>query len=298
MRVASFLGGKHANFNFGPWRRDAGIGAAEVASALAQLHALAPDVDVLALTNQPESWEQVRNPLLALSHQESPSEGYRLSLAGGGTAVLARAYSSNTRARLRNKERKLQAIPGYRYARAESRADVERYLAAFLAQKAERLATQGIGNVFASPGVPEFLREACLSGLEAGTPLIELHVLDSDTGVLALFGGVSDGRRFSAMINSIALGEHTKYSPGLILLNYLVADCADRGLVTFDLGVGEAEYKALLCDEIEPLFDSFVPLSPRGRLLAPALALKARAKRAIKRSSALWSLAQKLRRFR
>jgi CelD/BcsL family acetyltransferase involved in cellulose biosynthesis len=298
LRKACFLGGKHANFNFGPWRRDAGIGAVEITHALARLRALAPEVDALALVNQPVSWEQMPNPLLALPHQESPSEGYRLTLAGGGAAVLARAYSSHTRARLRNKERKLQTIPGYRYTRATTPTDVDRYLDAFFVQKAERLAAQGIENVFAAPGVRAFLREACLCGLDAGTPLVELHVLDSDAGMLALFGGVSDGRRFSGMINSIRMGEHVKYSPGLILLDHLVADCADRGLVMFDLGVGEAEYKALLCDETEPLFDSFVPLSPRGRLLAPALSLKARAKRTIKHSPTLWQLVQKLRRFR
>lgn len=296
-RVACFLGGKHANFNFGPWRRDAGCGAAEIADALARLRAAAPEVDALALLNQPVSWEQVPNPMLALSHQDSPSQGYRLSLTGGGAAVLERAYSSHTRARLRNKERKLQSISGYQYRRATKPAEVDRYLGAFFAQKAERLAAQGIANTFAAPGVREFLREASLSGLEAGNPVVELHVLDSDAGVLALFGGVCDGRRFSGMINSISMGEQVKHSPGLILLNHLVANCADRGLAMFDLGVGEAEYKAFLCDETEPLFDSFVALSARGRLLAPALSLKARAKRMVKRSPMLWRLAQVLRRM-
>jgi CelD/BcsL family acetyltransferase involved in cellulose biosynthesis len=298
IRAGYFLGGKHANFNFGPWRRDAGFSAGELSDALARLHALAPELDALALVNQPVSWEGMRNPLLALPHQASPSEGFRLPLSGGSAAVLARAYSSNTRARLRNKERKLQALPGYRYARAQTQNDVDRYLEAFFVQKAERLAAQGIDNVFSEPGVQGFLREACLNGLTAGKPLVELHVLNSESGVLALFGGVCDGRRFSGMINSIRMGEHVKHSPGLILLNHLVSDCADRGLIMFDLGVGEAEYKALLCDETEPLFDSFIALSPRGRLLAPALALKARAKRMIKRSPLLWRLVQRLRRFR
>lgn len=293
--VAGFLGGKHANFNFGPWRRDAALGPADIAGALARLPALAPEVDLLQLTNQPKSWEGLDNPLLALPHQRSPNEGYRLSLSGTRDEVLARAYSSGTRGRLRTKERKLQAIPGYRYVRASRRAEVDRYLDTFFAQKAERLAAQGIDNVFAEPGVREFLRAACLSGLEAGKPVIELHVLDSDAGMLALFGGACDGRRFSGMINSIGGGEHMRHSPGLVLLNHLVASCADRGMAMFDLGVGEADYKAILCDEIEPLFDSFVPLSGRGHLLAAALAAKASAKGAIKRSPLLWGAAQKIR---
>lgn len=295
--VAGFLGGKHANFNFGPWRRDALLGPVGIAGALARLPALAPEVDLLQLTNQPESWEGLDNPLLALPHQRSPSGGYRLSLSGTRDEVLARTYSSGTRGRLRTKERKLQAIPGYRYQRASRRVEVERYLDAFFAQKAERLAAQGIDNVFAEPGVREFLHAACLSGLETGTPVIELHVLDSDAGMLALFGGACDGRRFSGMINSISGGEHSRHSPGLVLLSHLVANCVERGMAMFDLGVGEADYKAILCDEVEPLFDSFVPLSGRGHLLAAALTAKTIAKGTIKRSPLLWSAAQKIRKI-
>jgi CelD/BcsL family acetyltransferase involved in cellulose biosynthesis len=298
VRVGRFLGGKHANFNFGPWRRGVAFAPADVRGAVARLRALASGIDVLELTNQPQCWEGVANPLLALPHQASPSEGYRLALGGNGAEVLASAYSSSTRARLRTKERKLQAIPGYRYVRATTPAEVERFLAGFFAQKADRLAAQGIANVFAEPGVQGFLREACMCGLAAGNPVIELHALDSDAGVLAVFGGVNDGTRFSGMINSISRGEHMRHSPGLILLNHLVASCTERGLVMFDLGVGEAEYKAILCDGVEPLFDSLIPLSREGRLAAPLLALKSRAKRVIKRSPLLWQMVQKLRRMR
>jgi CelD/BcsL family acetyltransferase involved in cellulose biosynthesis len=296
-RVGRFLGGKHANFNFGPWRRGLELGAEDFALALDSLRAAVPGLDALELLNQPESWDGMPNPLLALPHQPSPSDGFRLSLGASGEEILARSYSSGTRARLRNKERKLKAIPGCRYVRATTPAEVERYLAAFFEQKAQRFAAQGIENAFARPGTAAFLREAALHGLSAGKPVLELHVLDSDAGMLALFGGVSDGRRFSGMINSIALGEPARHSPGLILLNYLVASCAERGMQTFDLGVGEAQYKAMLCEETEPLFDSFIAISSRGRLIAPALAAKARLKRAIKRSPALWALAQRVRRY-
>ncbi len=296
-RVARFLGDKHACFNFGPWRRGASISQADLAVVIARIRAAAPDLDAIELCDQPESWEGMQNPMLALPHQPSPSFGYRLRLGAPGDEVLARAYGASTRSKLRNKERKLQALPGYRYVRASTEADVDRFLDAFLAQKAERLADQGIKNVFAAAGVEAFLREACHHGLATGRPLIELHALDTKAGMLALFAGVNDGRRFSAMLTSFMLGEHSRLSPGVILLNHLVTDCADRGLEYFDLGVGKAEYKTSLCDEVEVLFDSFVPLSPRGHLLAAALAAKASAKRVIKRSPLLWGAAQQIRKI-
>ena len=293
--VARFLGDKHACFNFGPWRRGARISRAELAIVIARIRSAAPDLDAIELSDQPESWEGMHNPLLALPHQPSPSFGYRLRLGAPGEEVLARAYSNGTRSKLRNKERKLQALPGYRYVRANTEADVDRFLDAFLAQKAERFSAQGVENVFAAPGIEAFLREVCRHGLASGNPLIEMHALDTNAGMLALFAGVNDGRRFSAMITSFTLSEHARQSPGLVLLTHLVADCADRGLEYFDLGVGEAGFKTSLCDEVEVLFDYFLPLSPRGRLLAAGLAAKASAKRAIKRSPLLWGAAQKIR---
>ena len=295
--VARFLGDKHACFNFGPWRRGAKISRAELTTVIARIRSAVPDLDAIELSDQPESWEDMSNPMLALPHQPSPSLGYRLRLGAPGDTVLARAYSSGTRSKLRNKERKLKALPGYRYVRASTEADVDRFLNAFLAQKAERFTAQGVENVFAAPGVEAFLREVCRLGLPTGKPLIEMHALDTNAGMLALFAGVNDGCRFSAMITSFTLGEHARQSPGLVLLTHLVADCADRGLKYFDLGVGEAEFKTALCDEVEILFDCFLPLSPRGRLLAAGLAAKASAKRAIKRSPLLWGAVQKIRKI-
>ena len=60
--------------------------------------------------------------------------------------------------------------------------------------------------------------------------------------------------------------------PGLILLQYLVADCADRGFSSFDIGPGEARYKSSFCKDLEPIFDSVLPLSARGHAAVLAVA--------------------------
>jgi CelD/BcsL family acetyltransferase involved in cellulose biosynthesis len=78
----------------------------------------------------------------------------------------------------------------------------------------------------------------------------------------------------------------------------LVRRCCERGLATFDLGIGEARYKSLFCGDVEPLFDSFLPLTAKGRLLGFALRLSAAAKRAVKQRRPLWALVGRLRRWR
>jgi CelD/BcsL family acetyltransferase involved in cellulose biosynthesis len=100
------------------------------------------------------------------------------------------------------------------------------------------------------------------------------------------------------MFNSIAQGHYAAESPGEQLILNLVKSCCERGLETFDLGIGEAQYKALFCTDTEPLFDSYLPLTASGSVLALAYAAGAWLKRTIKQKRALWALVRLGRRLR
>ena len=238
LTVAGFLGGKHTNLNMGLWRRDFAQAVTDI--DLRAILALFADsgrrIDLLALLNQPQSVGRCRQSFCALPASAFGRGQPPADFGRSGEEMTARLFSSQARGKLRTKERKLAKLDGYRYTRATTAADVDRYLNAFLAQKAARLRAQGLNNVFAEPGVEAFIRAACKVDLADGQPLIEIHVLDSDNEVLALFAGAKNGHRFSSMFNSYTLSEHARWSPGTILLLHLVADCADRGLQSFDLG--------------------------------------------------------------
>ena len=92
-----------------------------------------------------------------------------------------------------------------------------------------------------------------------------------------------------------ALSDHSRYSPGLLLIRNIIDHYAARGYRALDLGVGSDSYKQLFCKREEPIFDSFVPLSPRGRVAAAAMSLAARGKHLVKHNPALLRLADGLR---
>ena len=73
--------------------------------------------------------------------------------------------------------------------------------------------------------------------------------------------------------------------------------CCERGLKTFDLGIGEARYKNLFCQDDEPVFDSFVALSPGGRLYVAAARVAQAAKRWIKSRPTVWNGLETARRL-
>ena len=298
--VAQFLGGKHANVNLGLWRRDivASIAADDIRDVLGRINEGGRGIELVTLTSQPLNWDGISNPFALLPHQQSADWYGRLTIDPSEPDVIGTALSNSMRSRLRTKERKLQKLKGYRYHKAMDSADIDRLLDSFLQLKAIHMPAQGLRNVFAEPGVADFLREAAHRRLPNGDPLIEIHALEGGGEILAVFGAIADSYRFSLMINTYTIGEHSRHSPGLIILLHILADCAARGVRSFDIGAGRASYKEFFCKEPEPLFDSFLPLTVRGSLLALACRASFSAKRLIKNSDSLWAGVQWLRRTR
>ena len=204
--------------------------------------------------------------------------------------------SNSFRGRLKGKERKLQKLSGYRYYAATKEMDIERLLDWFFRIKPLRMAQQGLPNVFAEPGVEDFIRKACLTPRSGGR-VIDIHALECDEEIIALFAGVADGHRFSMMFNTYTLSEHARFSPGLILMRTIIDYYAERGYRAIDLGIGSDEYKRLFCKSDEPIFDSFIALSARGRIAAACLSTLARSKHLVKHNRALLRLAEHVRKI-
>jgi CelD/BcsL family acetyltransferase involved in cellulose biosynthesis len=292
---ASFMGGKHATFNMALCDKDFAANATRAdLTALVRLIAERSRVDALALCQQPLRWQDLPNPLALLPHQPSVNDCPLLVIEPG--AAPATLISNSFRRRLKGKERKLQALPGYRYHIAAESADISRLLDWFFRVKPERMAEQKLPNVFVEPGIEQFIRTACLTPLADGKGhVIDIHALECDDEVIAIFAGVADGHRFSMMFNTYTMSGNSKYSPGLILMRDIIDRHAGENYRAFDLGIGSDEYKRLFCKDDEAIVDSFIPLSLRGKLAAGALASLSRAKRTVKRNPALLEIAQNLR---
>ena len=115
---------------------------------------------------------------------------------------------------------------------------------------------------------------------------------------MATLGGIAADGRFCAMFNSIAGGRYAVESPGEQMILNLVRRCCERNFHTFDLGIGAAHYKNLFCGDAEPLFDSFIPLSGKGRALSVVMRGATAAKRMIKQHPSLWAMVQAVRHLR
>ena len=295
VRTAQFMGGKHANFNMALWDRDfAAVACRADLEALFAAIRECSAADLLALSQQPLTWQDLPNPFALLPRQTSANDCPVLTMVPGAMATAR--ITQSLRGRLKAKERKLKALPGYRYNVASGEADIKRLLDAFFRIKPQRMAEQNLPNVFAEPGVEDFIRDACMTRLADGSRAIDIHALESDSEVIALFAGVADGQRFSMMFNTYTVSASSRFSPGLVLIRQIIDYYGERGYRAVDLGVGSDGYKKMFCKANDPIFDCFVPLSPRGSAVAAMLSATSRAKRLVKGSPALLRLAQTMRR--
>lgn len=293
--VARFMGGKHPTFNMGLWRREFAETAspADIDALITGIRAHRDRVDVLAFTQQPKQWRGVQNPLISLGAQPSTNACPMMAMVPG--CKPEERVSNSTRRRLRNKERKLQALPGYRYFVATTDEDINRLLDSFFIIKPQRMALSKLPDVFSDPATKAFVREACLAKLPNGQRAIEIHALECDDELISIFSCVADGERFSTMFNTYTISENARYSPGLILLRYMIDHFGDRGYSTLDFGVGSDDYKMMFCNDDEPLLDAFVPLTARGKFAALGMSSLTHAKRLVKHNPALMQMAQLLR---
>jgi CelD/BcsL family acetyltransferase involved in cellulose biosynthesis len=292
--IANFMGGKHSTFNMPLWNGEfAASATGSDMEALISMVTQHGEADVLALHQQPLRWRNQPNPMALLPHQSSANDCPLLSMEPG--AAPATLISNSFQRRLKGKERKLQSLPGFRSYLANTPADIARLLDWFFRIKPLRMAEQKLPNVFAGPGVEDFVRAACTTPLRGGGRAIDIHALECDEEVIAIFAGVADGRRFSMMFNTYTMSANSKYSPGLILMRDIIDYYAAQDYRALDLGIGSDDYKRLFCKDDEPLFDSFLPLSARGKVAAAAMSGLNRAKRLVKHNPALFEMSRKLR---
>lgn len=297
LKRAEFLGGRDSNANlvlFAPGFDPANADIGQWLRTAAQKSLLKPDLFVLS--NQPGLWEGIRNPLLALPHQQSPSHCYATALMPDSEAFHKQRLSADARKKLRWKRKKLEETGPVTMLSARSETEARRILEAFFAQKLQRFDDKNISSGFDSPQARAFFERCCVSRIGRRDATVELHALLAGDRIVATYGGGEHRNRFHCMFNSFDLDPQiSRSSPGDLLLSMLIEAKCRQGIAMFDLGIGEARYKDTWCDRKETLYDVILPVSAKGHAFALAEQLRRSVKRAIKQSRWAWPLAQKIR---
>jgi CelD/BcsL family acetyltransferase involved in cellulose biosynthesis len=300
LRFAHFLGLKDLNFNLGLFRRQDVWRLRDVAALLAAAaRAARPRIDAFLFVNQPCEWFGAPNPLVGPRSQPSRCLAYKSALPEDFSLWLNAHASKDAQKKLRKKAKHLEAMGPVAHRRAADPAEAARLIDAFFVQKHERMRELGLINAFDDPEAREFLVRFADCGHAAGSSTLELHGLFVGDRIVATFGALAGGDRVSGLfVSNDNDRDIARNSPGELIVQAVVRDAIARGFKTFDLGVGEADYKNKTCEAAEPLFDTAYAFTLKGRLAAWAFLGARRVKRSIKRSPQLMALHARLRRLR
>jgi len=112
--------------------------------------------------------------------------------------------SNSFRRRLKSKENKLKALPGYRYHVTSRRRPRSRGCSTgFFRVKPERMARAEIAQRVRRSGIEDFIRSAAERGRGRRAARHRHHALECDEEIIAFFAGVADGHRFSIDVHTL-----------------------------------------------------------------------------------------------
>ncbi len=304
--VARFAGGSHANCNF-PVLFPAfaqHISKEHITALIACLKEARPDITLLSLTRQMQSWLGYNNPLLSLPHQRNPNPALIATLPDSFDSVLERSNASRKRKKHRQHARRYDETGAWRIYTAEGDAENSAAFNDFYAMKSQRFAKQGIANSFTGDDLNRFFQKLFAAPENDTRRQYRLHVLEVAGKPRAVIGCAywqsPDGqtplqRGLTVEFGAFADDDLVTASPGDFLFYEAIAAAIDDKLDYFSFGIGEEKYKRDWCDIEQPLYDSHIALTFKGRLSATFNQLRSGLVYRIKTNKHLWPLVKKLR---
>ena len=269
---------------------------AELHRIFARVSQAAGGIDLLSLSNLPQSWQGHRNPLLVLDHAAAPSNFYTATIGPTPVPYIDHRLSTKRRSNINRGRRRLAEQHGeVRLLRITDAANLERVHQAFLEQRGARFGEMGIDNMFAHAPFLQLFRDLTTAGFGSEHPTLCLHALYAGDEIVATSWGLHAGTHYSQYINSTTSGPAARYSLMGILIGELMDALTTTGVTTFDMGLGDFDYKTEWT-VAEPVFNSLVALTAKGRMAALAKQQLGAGKRLIKQTPALWRTAQQIRR--
>jgi len=297
VRKLRWVGGGHANYNLPLIENNFAnsLKQQDVQAIFSQFSRMLPGIGYLRLCSQPVRWRGMKNPLLALAHQQSTNNAFRMDLSKGFDDLLNRLNAKRKRKKYRSQLRAVRPMGGARLVEADTREKLLEMLKCFHRQKSDRLRTQGLRDVFGGKGAHSFLERMALDSLSMDEPILKLFALEVAGEYRAVFGGGVQGTHFSAYFTSFANTNLARISPGEMLLYMLIEKLVEDGFQSMDLGGGEERYKLSWCPQTIEMFDVILPLSvfSCGHVWAHRTSLVL--KRFVRKNPLIWSTFKRTR---
>lgn len=227
--------------------------------------------DLVHLQRMPETLaDGAANPMVAEKHARQSGNAYAATPLPPSFAAFAATRSRRYFADTRRKRRKLERMGRVVFEIAEESQVVDGVVDLMLRQKRRRIAESGATPM--PPHRERFYRALAHARIADGRPHVAALLVDGE--VVATHLGVLHQNRFYWLMPGHESGSWASFSVGRALLQSLVEWCIANSVSTFDLTVGEEDYKRFWSDTRLRLYESHYARTLRGAGLLAASRLR------------------------
>jgi CelD/BcsL family acetyltransferase involved in cellulose biosynthesis len=296
LNILEWHSGRQCNYGYGLYD-SAFLRHAEswFASQGWRIFSLAGPLDAIDLADMPVVWNGFPHPLRAWFSLIGPNVSYFMRLPRDFEALYQAKRSPETRRGNRKRDAKLGKEGKVEFVLPCTRAETHARLDEMFAHQAARLAESGIRDVF--PASARAFIHRLVDLPDRMQPILLPYHLTIDGRMEAMMLGGHHGNGYWALISSLAASSARRHSPGDAALRKTIEACCLRGLSFFDFSSGNTAYKLHWADEAVVMHHAVRGVTLKGYLWALARVANIAAKRSIKQSPMLWSLASGARRL-
>ena len=228
-----------------------------------QIKKMLPHFDVIHFEKQPEQICEQYNPFLYLGCHQFHEKSYTATLDDTSEYFNKTKKRKNLQADSRRQMRRLAKIGNLHFKVAENFHDIDALTSKMIEQKTRRYQETGIRNLFEDDMYRKFFLNTAKELAQNG--IVNVSGLFLDDTIIAVHWGLVYRDRFYYLMPSFEDGSWRKYSPGRLLLEYLIKWCFDSGIKVFDFTVGDDSYKYNWADKEMALYDYHEPVNLKGK---------------------------------
>uniref|UniRef100_UPI0035B21F22 GNAT family N-acetyltransferase n=1 Tax=Rhodoblastus sp. TaxID=1962975 RepID=UPI0035B21F22 len=265
LSLLKFLGGDATDYH-APIVRTvfaAALGAAGLDRLMARVMEQLPPVDVIDFEKMPLKIEDATNPLAALPGVEHVHNAHIATLGATFDAFKERRSKKFFRTGDR-RWRQLSRIAPVHFCICNANEALTNIISILISQKRRMYWKTGCRDLFDNPRLHRFYTSLAQNNLSTG--LIQTSSLCVGETVAAAHIGMVFRGRFYWILPSYDADNWARYSPGRLLMQNLIEWSISAGLKTFDLTIGDEDYKRLWADHTVPLYQFTSGLTVTGKI--------------------------------
>jgi CelD/BcsL family acetyltransferase involved in cellulose biosynthesis len=222
-----------------------------------------PRADVISFEKMPSKIDGVPNPFAKLPDAKHHRNAYAATL-GASFSEFKKRRSAKFFSAAARKWRRLCEVSPAKYRIAETAPAAADIWGELMPQKRRQYRRAGVRDPLTSAHYRAFY--SAMAERHCGTGLIHTSALYAGESLVAAHWGLVFRDRFYWIMPSHEVGIWARFSPGRLLMQFLIKNSIIRNLRTFDLTIGDDDYKKLWADQTLPLYKCMRGLTLRGKV--------------------------------